>query len=355
MSDPLDSLTTEPDTGRNAYMLQGAAYQMMRNDLVHHLVHLVREEFDLVDPIDEDDIAFNERIPRATIRARVLEIATETIWTGDLEYLNFLFRPDETLAEIADPSSQDLPPELLDMLTGLTGDPEALGKLFHPNETPPEPADQSSHSPPFELLHTLTNLIPQIVKTLQDNGLLDNFRNLFLNILTDRIIEGKLNLPRPLPSWFAHRILDFPFEGDRLIVAFVTRLTDIEQVIADLRAKYAQLFVSGERDTRPRNAKRNMWVLLQYIDIRDADVHPAEAIHDELPNEPRFSKHPTIYDELLMRFEASLWKDDIAHCDLDTPEGQTEAKNFLRNIIRQQRERFRQIMDSIDNPPEEPV
>jgi len=97
MTDPLDSFTTDPATGRNAYLLQGIAYEMMRHDLVQHLVDLVRDEFDLTDPLDEDALALNRHIPRATVRARVLEIAADTLWTGDLQALNFLFHAEETL------------------------------------------------------------------------------------------------------------------------------------------------------------------------------------------------------------------------------------------------------------------
>ncbi len=300
MTDPLDSLTTDPATGRNAYALQGIAYEMMRHHLVQHLVDLVRDEFDLTDPLDDDALARNRHIPRATVRARVLEIAADTLWTGDLQALNFLFHAEETPAEFADQLSQLVPSQL----------PDAV--------TPP---------------------IPQIAGPLIDSGLLDTFRDIAVDMLTDRVIEGELSLPQPLPSSFAHSILTFPLEGDTVIVALVTRFADIQEVIDDLRAKHAQLFVPGDRATHPHNADRDTWILIQYHNIKDAGT----------------TDDVTIYDQLLTRFEASRWKDDIAHDDLDTREGQTAAKDFLRNIIRNQRKRWRQIMNSVDHPPDDPV
>ncbi len=353
--DPLDSFTTDPATGRNAYWLQGIAYEMMRHDLIQHLVDLVRDEFDLTNPLDEDDLALNRHIPRATVRTRVREIAADTLWTEDLEFLNLLFHPEKTLAESADQLSQSLSSELLDTVTLLTGDPEALNLLFHPEETLAESADQPSQSLSSELLDAITPLIPQITNLLRDSGLLDTFPDLAVDMLTDHVIEGELSLPRPLPSWFAHNILAFPLEGDRLIVALVTRFTDIEQVIDDLRAKHAQLFVPGDRATHPHNAKRDTWLIIQYHNIKDARTTDDDTFYDDLPKDPGKSSRPTIYDQLLIRFEASPWKDDLAPHDLDTPEGQTGAKDFLRNIVRTQRQRFQRIMNSVDHPPGDPV
>ena len=353
--DPLDSFTSDPATGRNAYWLQAIAYEMMRHDLVQHLVDLVRDEFNLTNPLDEDDLALNQHIPRASVRARVLEVAADTLWTGELEALNFLFRTEETIAKFADQLSQLVPSELLDADTLLTGDPEALNLLSHPEETLAEFADELSQLVPPELPDALTPLIPQIAKLLIDSGLPDIFRDLAVDMLTDRVIEGELSLPRPLPSWFAHNVFDLPVEGDRLIVALVTRFADIEQVIDDLRAKHAQLFVPGDRATHPHNADRDSWIIIQYHNIKDARATDADTFYDDLPKDPGISNRPTIYDQLLIRFEGSPWENDLAPYDLATREGQTAAKAFLRNIVRTQRQRFQRIINSVDHRPDDPV
>ena len=189
-----------------------------------------------------------------------------------------------------------------------------------------------------EFLHALADAIRSAIKAIAIPDLLINF---FVEHITDRIIEGDLAQPRPLPALFRSSVNALPFADDTLLLAYVTRVGDIDRITDELRTKYHECFVPGERDRWPGRADRDTWILSRYMLLKDA----MESEHPEDPCIPLQSgptyDEPTLYDLLLNQFMESPYAGDFDHYDLDTPKGQKRAKGRLRKIVNDQRNLFR--------------
>ncbi len=318
----ISDFSTDPcPDAKNARWRQDMAAFLLRDELAQHLIDLLRDEFDLTDPLTREELQANHAPQRSEVRARIVEIATETVWTGWLTFLNYILRPDE-FAEDFLPADED------------------TGEAITPEQT-----------------QAIGVAIRAIPKAFVEQGFQALFADLFIDLFTDYAIHGDLVPPRPLPEYFSYTVFDLPLAEDTFLIAAVTRSADIDHACKLLKDKYRELYVPGERDRSPANPTRDAWVLREYHTIKEglADKQASiEYMADILDVEDEDAMERTALDELLALFAETEWHADLSGHDLTSKAGRRAAKNFLKQIVHRERRRAQALEGTLRPRPPEP-
>lgn len=294
--------------------LSAIASQMLQAPDAKDLIDAVRDEAGLVDPLNTHELSDNHKVPRHKVRRITERYLCQAEWTGDLELLNYVFR--------------------LDLLR------PSLTTFFLPKGTDPTPEEHARAE-----LNTAA-----FYRIVLASGLQRLFADIFLDLFTDYAISGSLRPVSPLPPWFVGSVFEIPFLGDSLLVSVTTRLTDLREQLSLLRSEHRRLFITGRRDRARKSPVRDLWVLDQYLQIKD--VLPEQLEHDKqmaalLGHDEEELIEATVLDELLRRFAESEWKHELDRYDLERPVGIRQAKNFLKQIVHRQRQACRTILQAM--------
>ncbi len=105
--------------GRNRYSLQALAHAIIQEPTAQRVIEQVRDEFDLLAPIDRADREENLAHDRDPIRARVAVLLSEAKWPRDdiTDLLNYVFRPEQIRADVFDFLCAGDHPEKEDLVT----------------------------------------------------------------------------------------------------------------------------------------------------------------------------------------------------------------------------------------------
>ncbi len=304
-----------PETSdQNVYWLCAIAMELMREPCAAQFIETVRQELDLVDPLDERELRDNRSVPRSRVERTVRGLAEAHDWTDILRFLKYVYRPE--LIE------SDLVAALRD--------------------------DEEDRTPEDELI------CAAIARGLHRAFIASGFHQLavelFTNLFTEYALNGTLRTPPPLPSWFLGSVFELPFFEDHLVIAVCTRFSDLDAQIKALRSEFRRVFATGQRATAPRNPARDAWVIDTYQEIRE--TLPDQQEHDKamaelLGHDESELLEATVLDELLSRFAQSEWKSELHRYDLTSPQGKRQAKNFLKQIVHRQKVTMRTTLEAM--------
>jgi hypothetical protein len=304
-----------PDTpGTNTHWLSAIVTEMMRDSCAVDFIEMVRDELDMVAPLDERELDQNRAVPRKRVARAVQALAETYEWTGALSFLNYIYRPELIESESAvlmRSQSDELTPQREAWITAMS-----MG------------------------LH----------RAILHSGLHQVGVDIFSTLLTEYAISGELRTPPPLPSWFAGSVFAVPVLEDQLVVALCTRISHSKEIAKELQAECRRVFQTGQGGRGPKNPQRDLWIVDQYQKIRD-----------ELPDQREYDKQmaallghdeaelveATVLDELLRRFTESEWKGELTRYDLTDPKGIRKAKNFLKQIVHRQRVSMKATLESM--------
>jgi len=263
------------------------------------IIERVRDEFHMAAPADKACVALNrgpeEHFParRDKVLARVEKLCGQTTWTGDFAGFGVMFHPEEAVEE-ATPTSEDL--------AALPPFSRALAEVF------------------FDMLPT----------AMQQIGY-GSIKYRIVHWLADYAIHGDYTEIKPMPIIFDSDLIELPFCEDKLVVALVSRFSDIEKVVDKLRVRRRQAFVKRSSNGDPENIERNTWLWIEYERIKSSS--------------PRLGRTKRLLDS----FRASRWGYQFDGYDFDNYEDQRRADDRLRKWISRARNFAR------NNIPEQPA
>ena len=268
------------------------------------LICQVREEYDLIEPSTDADVEANLKVGMRKVFARLRQLAATAEWTEESEFLNYVFNP------------KCIEDELL--------------KLFLEST-------ESLTAPQHQLLQAMATAVAQAVI---DSGLQDLFAQVFLGTLARYALAGDLYQPTGLPPWFSGSVVQLPFWGDTIVLAFATRFADVNHIARQLKRKHKAISRRRQRYRQPDDSPRDLWVLTRYLELRDLHATDAESI----------------YMELLDQFESSPWRKQLHRYHLETLDADFPAAlAFLRRIVHRLRARWREILADMPLlPPDTP-
>jgi hypothetical protein len=300
--------------GQNIHWLSAMAGEMMREPCAIDLIEAVRDELDLVDPLDEKELDQNRAVPRSTVSRTVQAFAESHEWTDLLTFLKYVYCPELIETDFAAWMRE--------------GDDDLT----------------------FEKEIATTIMSKALRGAFIESGFHRLGVEIFTNVITEIVLNGRLRTPPPLPSWFAGSVFQFPFFGDNLVIAVCSRFSDPKVQAKNLQTEFHRAFVIGQRDTHPQNPARDLWIIDRYQEIKDA--LPEQHEHDKrmaeiLDHDEDELIEATVLDELLRVFGESEWKDELNRYDLTTTKGRREAKNFLKQIVHRQRKQLRTMLDAM--------
>jgi hypothetical protein len=305
---------------RNRYSLQALAHAVIQEETAKRVIEQVRDEFDLLDPIDSADREENLAEDREPIRERLAVLLSEAQWPqyDTICLLNYVFRPEQIRADVFDFLCAGDHPEKEDLVAF-----HQLGKALH-----------------------------ALLAGMQLDTLIGE---LLIDLLTEHAIEGHMTPPKDMPSWFTGGTFSLPFLfEDTVVITIASRFADIGVLAADFKHQFMDTFHREGRQSYPRNPERDLWIVAQHIEICDtlpdqqAEIARMAQILDT--DEGDVTER-TALDELLRQFQETQWAHELDHYDLDTNDGRRAAKNFLKQILHRNRTRFRAILDEVDQAP----
>jgi len=270
------------------------------------LIRQVREEFDLIEPITDADLEANRKVGMRKVFARLRQLAATAEWTEEIEFLKYLFNP------------KYIEDELL--------------KLFL----------ESTESLTASQQQLLQAMAAAVAQAVIDSGLQDLFAQVFLGTLARYAIAGDLYQPDGFPPWFSGSVVQLPFWGDTIVLAFASRFADVNKIAREFKRKHKAVSRRRQRYRQPNDSPRDLWVLTRYLELRD--LHATDAESD------------SIYMELLDQFESSPWRKQLDKYELDSPYANFPgALGFLRRIVQRLRARWREILADMPLlPPDTP-
>jgi len=295
--------TTQPTPGFFGAVL---ARGIISDPTSQSLIRQVREEFDLIEPITDADLEANRKVGMRKVFARLRQLATTADWVDENAPFKYIFNPRHL--------EEEIPKLFLEFSESLT-------------------------VPQQQLLQAMA---AAAAKAVVESGLQDLFAQVFLGTLARYAIAGDLYQPDGFPPWFSGSVLQLPFWGDTIVLAFATRFADVNQIARQLKRKHKGISRRRQRNRQPTESPRDLWVLTRYLELRD--LHATDAESD------------SIYMELLDQFESSPWRKQLDKYELDTPYANFPgALGFLRRIVQRLRARWREILADMPLlPPDTP-